>query len=116
MLYYLDTEGNIEEARELMLNEEGDDLVDRFELETEDTDGNSHKVTWDKQHRFFGVEYEDLNEDTQKVVGLYFTDDECGGNPHGFVEWTGDDEEGYIEVWLGSELKDHEINILSTQE
>jgi len=113
MLYYLDTDGDISESREILITEDGEDFVDRFELGITDAQDKQHDVTWDKQHSFFGVEHDNGNDSGIKTLGLFFTNDECGGTPHAFIEWTGNTEAGYIELWIGCEIKTHEVSILS---
>jgi hypothetical protein len=99
----------------LILNEEGDEFIDRFELEIMDTEEKGHDVTFDLQRSFHGVEFNDGDTEGIRSIATYFTNDECGGNPHGFIDWAGDNKDGYAELWLGYELKDHEVKMLSVE-
>ena len=46
-----------------------------------------------------------------KTLAEYFTNDDTRGNPHCFVEWTGDAETGYMEIWYGCEIENTDIEV-----
>jgi hypothetical protein len=114
ILYYLDTEGDVSEAGEIVLSEDGENFQERFDLALTDGDGNTQEVTWDQKGSgtFFGVEFSDgeSEDDATKTITEYFTNDDCGGNPHAFLEWSGDCEHGWVELWMG-----HEVNLTDVQ-
>lgn len=96
-----------------------EDLIDKFEItmnfDKPDANGDSeYDVTWDKKDAgsTFGVEFHstDGGDDT-KTIAEYFTNDENRGNPHCFIEWTGDSQKGWIEMWYGCEIKPEDIEI-----
>lgn len=116
LLYYLDTEGDISEAGQVVLTEDGENFLDRFEMTLTDSDGNPQEVTWDQKGSgtFFGVEYTDSDGEGDKTISEYFTNDECGNNPHAFLEWSGDSEQGWVELWMGHEVKPSEVKLYNT--
>lgn len=118
ILYYLDIEGDVSEAAEIVLNESGDNFLERFNVALIDADGNPQEVTWDQKGAgtFFGVEYSDSEseKDATKTISEYFTNDECGGNPHAFLEWSGDAEHGWIEMWMGHEVNPSDVKLYNT--
>lgn len=115
LFYYLDTEGDVLEAGEVILNDSGDNFVERFCIPLIDNDGHTHEVTWDQKGAgtFFGVEYTDTEADagTTKTISEFFTNDECGNNPHAFLEWSGGSEHGWVEMWLGHEIKPSDVTL-----
>lgn len=116
ILYYLDTEGDVTEAGQVVLTEDGQNFLDRFEMSLTDTEGNPQEVTWDQKGSgtFFGVEYSDSEDNGQKTISEFFTNDECGNNPHAFLEWSGDAEQGWVEMWMGHVVNPSEVKIYNT--
>jgi hypothetical protein len=114
-VYYLDNEGPSENFEELF-SEEEDDLVDRFEVSLH-FDDSDFPVTWDRQGQSnFGIVciISEADEPCCKTLAEYFTNDDTRGNPHCFIEWTGDKEGGYIELWYGCEIRLEDVEIFHT--
>ncbi len=116
LLYYLDTEGDVSQAGEIVLTEDGNDLLERFDTVLFDENDNQQEVTWDKKSSgtFFGIDYTDSEDEGIKTIAGYFTNDDCGDNPHAFLDWSGDSSSGWIEMWLGHEVNSTEIKIYNT--
>jgi hypothetical protein len=111
-VFCLNTDGASEDFTPLFSVDE-DDLVDRFEVDIHFNDGDL-PVTWDKQGgSCFGVESSTLDSDEVdcKTIAEYFTNDETKGNPHCFIEWTGDKTGGYVEMWYGCEVGANDVEI-----
>lgn len=115
MLYHLRMDGGMDQAREGIINEAGDDLIEEFCIDIFDNEGEPHPVTWTKKASgtFFGIEFDDGTDEGIKTICEYQTDDECGDNPHALIEWTGDDEDGWAELWVGSPIEEFEVKLLS---
>jgi len=117
ILYYLDIEGDVSEAGEIVLDEEGQNFLPRYETVLEAANGDPQEVTWDQKGggTFFGVEYSDAEseDDATKTLTEYFTADECGGNPHAFLEWSGDSENGWVEMWMGHEVNSSDVTLFN---
>lgn len=117
MFYYLDQDGDIGDF-ESLLSEDGDDFIDEFDAEQE-IDGKQLKAGFKKKSygTVFGVEHNSSSdsEETIKTIAEYLTEDEYGGNNHAFIEWSGDNKDGYFELWYGCEFAPHEIEINSVE-
>jgi len=107
---YANSDYEDEEAQEDEEDEEDgpdEDLVKSFEVDMDTEKGTSH-VTWVKKTMgtVFGVDVNstDTGKDV-KTIAEYATDDDTDGNPHCFIEWTGDTEEGYLEMWYGCDVE-----------
>lgn len=116
-VYFLDNDGPSEDFGPI-LSEDVEDLIDRFDV-TLHIDDKDYPVTWDRQgSSAFGVEVTSTESDEEepdcKTLAEYFTNDETKGNPHCFIEWTGEKEGGYIEIWYGCEVRDEDVEIYST--
>jgi hypothetical protein len=110
-VFYLNTDGISEQYP--LFSDTGEDLVDRFEVDINFPDGDL-PVTWDKQgDSNFGIEttVTGNNEINCKTIAEYFTNDETKGNPHCFIEWTGDMIGGYIEIWYGCDIRVDDVEI-----
>jgi len=116
LLYYLDIEGDVSEAGEVVLSDDGENFKNRFETVLEDADGNPQEVTWDQKGAgtFFGVNYSDGEDEGTKTISEYFTNDECGNNPHAFLEWSGTSEQGWVEMWMGHEVSLTDVTLFNT--
>ena len=116
LLYYLNIEGDVSEAGEVVLTEGGENFRERFEITLDDAEGNPQEVTWDQKGSgtFFGVEYKDSEDAGTKTISEYFTNDACGNNPHVFLEWSGDSKDGWVEMWMGHEVKPTEVTLFNT--
>ena len=111
LLFYLDQEGNAEEYVDAIINEDGDDFEQNFEVEIDEVD-----VTWiKKSSTIFGVEVE-IDEEVKLPLTLceFGTNEEIN-NPIAFIEWSGDVEEGWLEMWYGCSIKEYEVEILSVK-
>lgn len=110
-VFYLNTDGASEQFP--LFSEAGDDLVDRFEVDINFPDGDL-PVTWDRQgDSNFCVETTVSGSDEVdcKTIAEYFTNDETKGNPHCFIEWTGEATGGYIEIWYGCDVRVEDVEI-----
>ena len=120
-VYTLSMEGTAEDM-EPVLDPEEDDLLDRFEVTLNFDDSDDLPVTWDRQgNSAFGVEVfssssEDEEEPDCKTIAEYFTNDETNGNPHCFIEWTGDKDDGYIEIWYGCEIQPADVELFNVND
>jgi|GEM_PF-5570376 len=114
MLYYLDQDGDIEVFAEHILNEDQDDFLKDFTVEIDEED-----VTWvRKRPTTFGVKTTTSNEngkdEDQRAIVEYGASDETAeatNNTHAFLEWCGDEKNGFVEMWYGCEIQPHEIQI-----
>jgi hypothetical protein len=115
-VYYLDSDGPSDSFEDLFIEDE-DDLVDRFDV-TLNFDDTSLEVTWDQQGQSnFGIECDssESGETNVKTIAEYFTNDDTHGNPHCFIEWTGDKLGGYIEIWYGCEIRESDLEMYHTK-
>jgi hypothetical protein len=115
MLYYLNNDGSIVEAREMVLTDDGQDLVPQFCIDIPFSNGESHPVNWTKKAAgsFFGIEFTDPDNTGITTICEYQTDDPCGENPHGFMDWKGDAEDGWVEFWMGSPVQPFEVKFFA---
>ena len=110
-VFYLNVDGASEQFP--LFTEAGDDLLDRFEVDINFQDGDL-PVTWDRQgDSNFGIEATVTGADEVdcKTIAEYFTNDETKGNPHCFIEWTGDAMGGYIEIWYGCDVRVEDVEL-----
>jgi len=96
-------------------DEADEDLVERFEvtMHFDGEDEDDRDVTWDKKDAgsTFGVQTHSTESgDDEKTLAEYFTNDNPE-NPHAFIEWTGDSEKGWIEIWYGCEIRPEDIEM-----
>jgi len=111
ILFYLDQEGDAEDYYDAVINENGDDFEETFEVEIEGED-----VEWiRKSSSIFGVEIE-INGTKGKplTIAEYGTNNDTN-NPFAFLEWSSTDEDEWLEIWYGCQIKEHEISILSVK-
>ena len=115
-LYYLDQEEIAAEYVEAIITENGEDLEETFEANIILDDDSEKEVTWYKQRIIFGIETEirssDHTNDIKTIADYYTKDHE--ENPHCFVEWTGD-EEGWIEVWYGCDIRIDDVEFFNVE-
>jgi len=115
-VYYLDSDGPSDNF-EAIFEKDGNDLIDRFDVDLH-FDSDTLPVTWDKQGQStFGVECSasESSDVLCKTIATYFTNDDTRGNPHCFIEWTGDKFGGYIEIWYGCEIQNTDIEMFHTK-
>lgn len=121
-VYYIDTEGRLYEAEEGdeecplwgLFDENQDELLERIEACVQFGDGEEdyRDVSWDKQDVFNGVVIDDGETEGVCCLGEYYTGDENDGNNYCLLDVRGNTDDGYIEVWYGTPIKDHEIDFL----
>lgn len=116
LVYYQDQEGDACDY-EGLFNEDGQDLVERFEVDLHLSKGES-RVVWDKKQAgsTFGTDTVVVDSDGNeshdiKTLAEYFTDDDTDNNPHCLIEWTGESDAGWIELWYGTEIRPEDIEI-----
>jgi hypothetical protein len=117
-VFFLDSDGPSEDFEALFNDSEEEDLLERIEATLYFDDGDL-SVTWDRQGQTnFGIEaiYSDSEETMLKSIAEYFTNDETHGNPHCFIEWTGDREGGYVEIWYGCDIREDDVEIFQRKE
>ena len=106
--YYMDNQGNINGTPII----EGEELSKTFQVFVNNGTDESCINWWLQGGNLFGVQ---LGEEI-KTLGYYFTNDEVFGgvnpNPYCFVEWTGNTETGFFEMWYGSLLKLEEVEFM----
>jgi hypothetical protein len=111
-VYYMDSDG-LSENFGAIINDDGEDLVDRFEVDLHFNE-ETLPVTWDRQGATnFGVECRssETKHVNCKTIANYFTNDDTRGNPHCFIEWTGNSIGGYIEIWYGCEIRKNDLEM-----
>jgi len=113
ILFYLQFEGTVREARSIVITEDGEDLKSRFSTSLMDAAENELEIVWDRigNGSFHGVSVRTVTESFEKTIAGYFTDDVCGDNPHGMLEWAGDLEDGWCEFWTGHEISFQEVKV-----
>jgi hypothetical protein len=112
-VFYLDTDGPSDDFSPLF-SPDADDLIDRFEASIHFGE-EQIDVTWDRQgDTSFGIESTSTKTQgtDQKTLAEYFTNDETRGNPHCFIEWTGNKIGGYLEIWYGCEIRIEDVELL----
>lgn len=116
--YYLEVAGDIKECRDLILADGGEDLESSFQITMFGKDGSELPVTWVKKPAgtFFGIRFDDGDDQGIKTIAEYGTVDECGDNPHALLDWTGDFEHGWADLWVGSIIKDFELKFYNGDE
>lgn len=120
-VYYLDAGDEVYEAPEgeeecpfyALLDLEENALGERLEsiISTEKGDRD---VTWDLQDQTHGVLVTESENECLCTLGDYYTEDDNGGNNYCLIDWRGDEKDGWIELWYGCPIKEHEIEIVST--
>lgn len=116
LAYYLDKEGDAGESP--VFTEDGEDLLDTLDVTMYNDKDEEINVTWHKKKAgtTFGVEAESSSTDNDtKTLVEYYTEDDTGGNNHAFLEWTGDAEDGYIELWYGCEIRVDDAELYHTK-
>jgi len=111
MLFYLDQEGDIVDFAEHILTEDKEDFLKEFTVELDGED-----ITWvRKKPTTFGVKTTTSAEgDDQRTLAEYGVSDDtqdATNNKHAFLEWCGDEENGFVEMWYGCEIQPHEVQI-----
>jgi len=114
MLFYLDQDGDVTDFAEHVLSEDQANFIKEFTVELDDKD-----VTWvRKKPTTFGVETviseDDEGIDNQCTIAEYGASEDTKdstNNKHAFLEWCGDEENGFIEMWYGCEIQLHEVKI-----
>ncbi|MDD5649803.1 MAG: hypothetical protein PHF86_05185 [Candidatus Nanoarchaeia archaeon] len=112
-VFYMDSSGPSEDFVPLF-DALKDDLIDRFNA-TLHFGEDDVEVTWDRQgDSKFGIETKSTQsgESDPKTIAEYFTADDSRGNPHCFIEWTGNKLGGFIEVWYGCEVRVDDVELL----
>jgi hypothetical protein len=118
-VFYKDTDLPLYQAAEgqepcplySLLTEDLKDLIKRFDANIQSSTGD-HAVTWDLQSVTYGVQYQDTADiDGICTLGEYFTNDENDGNNFCLIDWKGDAIKGFLEVWYGCIIKNHEVEM-----
>lgn len=115
-VFFMDNDGSSDDFQGLFMPD-ADDLIDRFDVDLHFDDADL-SVTWDRQGSTnFGIECDSSTskETNVKSIAEYFTNDETRGNPHCFIEWSGDKKGGYIECWYGCEITEKDVEIFHTK-
>ena len=112
-LLYLDQADSVEAYAEHILDEDQEDFIDSFEVDIEGVGD----VEWIKKFSWFGIETETSEDDDvpPRTLGEFESDaDERVSKC--LCEWTGDEEDGFIELWYGCPIKVHDIEIFERSE
>lgn len=122
LVFYRDQDGDAC-GYEGLFEDDGQDLLERFEVDLHLPEDKESHVVWDKKQAgsTFGTETDVVDGDGNpshdiKTLAEYFTDDDTGGNPHCFIEWTGEADAGWIEVWYGAEIRPEDIEIFPSNQ
>jgi hypothetical protein len=121
-VYYLDSSHEFYVTRdglppcdvmEVILNDTKENFRSRIECVVAYKEG-SNPVVWDLQGTTFGVRYHDTKT-TEGIVtlGEFFTNSDNKGNNYCLMDWKGGIDPGFLEVWYGCTVKEHEIEIFS---
>ncbi len=99
-----------DEEERTMLPEISETLAEQFNA-TIFVGDEELPVRWDRQAVFFGVMASStgMPKEDMRVLGLYFTEDETGGNKNCMIEWSGDSETGWFEVWYGCDVVEQDV-------
>lgn len=111
-LLYLDQANSIDCYAEHLLDEE-EDFTESFEVEIQGVGD----VEWIKKFSWFGIDTETSEDEDvpPRTLGEYDSDTDERVSKC-FLEWTGDEKEGYMEVWYGCPIKAHDIEIFERSE
>ena len=117
ILYYADSSCDARDVVGALINPNGEDLLDQFNTNVKDDKGGEHEIIWKKagMGSFFGIEYHDGSLNGIRTVCEFSTQSECGGNPRAFVDWAGDERTGWIEFWVGTEIKQLEVKFIQAK-
>jgi hypothetical protein len=121
-VYYLETDGKLYGTRDNredcalleLFDDELDDLRERIEatIITGDVEDDYREITWDKQEIINGVHVVGDGDEGVCTLGEYYTGDDNEGNNYALIDLRGEPEDGYLEIWYGCPIKDHEIEFL----
>lgn len=120
-IYYLDSSSELYIAKQgqpecvyvdALFTQSHDNFKDRIAVDI--AYGEEVKnVSWDLQDTTYGVRYKSTNKEEGIVtLGDFYTNDDNKGNSYCLMIWTGRIEKGYIEIWYGANIKDHEVDFL----
>jgi hypothetical protein len=118
-VFYMDTGAALYQAEAgqdpcallCLLTADQKDLIKRIEAQITGKNG-THPVTWDLQTVTHGVQYNDTTGvEGICTLGEYFTNDPNDGNSFCMVDWKGDAAKGFLEIWYGCLIKNHEIQL-----
>jgi hypothetical protein len=112
MLMFLDQENDISVYIDAgLLTNNRQDFIDTFPCET--PEGES--FNWiRKRPSIFGVNTTVITDDheTDQKTLIEYTADVETKNSDALLEWSGNEESGWLEVWYGCQVKPYEIKIL----
>jgi hypothetical protein len=121
MLYYIDNEGPLEaqEGEKGVKTPDYDNVVDAEHADFADVIIIAHdegevirEIQWNrKDHAHMDLSYYDEKGRGSASLCEYFTDDENFGNDLALVTCKGDLSGGYIEMWYGYLLQNHEVEL-----
>lgn len=121
-VYYLEADGKLyvaEDGQERcplleLFDDELDDFRERIEatIVTGNEENDYREVCWDKQEVINGVQFIDDGDEGICTLGEYYTGDDNEGNNYALIDLRGDPQDGYLEIWYGCPIKDHEIEFL----
>jgi len=129
-VYYLDSNHEFYVAKDgqppcevmnFVLNDTRDNFRSRIECDVAYKEGSTH-VVWDLQGTTFGVKYKESEgvytgdfSDSIVTLGEFFTNSDNKGNSYCLMDWSGDIDPGFLEIWYGCVIKNHEIEIFSVR-
>lgn len=102
------------------LNPEKEDFADTFIGSIQTEEGEDTDVLWVKKDSgtTFGVTYNSTGGPGKAPHHICeYQNDTWSDNPHAFMDWIDNpDGDGYLEVFYGSEIKTHEVEIMKAGE
>ena len=89
---------------------EDDEIQDDSDIDWEDEE-NFHDEYGCIEEDDYEDEYPEDEDLAIVTLAEYITEDETNGNPYCFIEWAGDNNDGWLEVWYGCEISINDIEI-----
>lgn len=112
-VYYLDTEGSLNENNGLCswLSTSGWDLADHIEATLRsDYKKEDRVVHWHKKGRSLLLGFRSFRNE-KSMIAEYTTRDRKTGQNLCLIDWKGDYKTGRIEVWYGQKVKRKEVRV-----
>jgi hypothetical protein len=90
---------------------EHEDFADVILVANREEDG-VQELQWNrKENSHIGMTYYDESSRSKASICEYFTDDDNYGNDLAFITCKGDFNTGFIEIWYGYTLQNHEVEL-----
>lgn len=125
-VYYLEAEGKLYKADDgeedcpfwAVFDENQDDLLESIHVSVTFDENDVREIDWDKQFVVNGVACSESDSNIEGIctLGEYYTNDDMSGNNYCLIDLKGEPDDGYIEIWYGCKIEDHEIQFHRTEE